>query len=230
MPAQPARPSAPSSIARLSIGQVLEVLREEFPDLAHSKLHYLEAEGLISPERTPSGYRKYSRADVERLQFVLRAQRDRFWPLKVIKEHLLEHGVDSEVTSIASRPGPSAAKPAVRLDRRGLAVKADVEDAFLVELEQYGMLPEGVLFYGAAELEITTAARDLAAEGLHPRHLVMLRTAAEREAHMIGSVATPRSRRGDPAARGGAEDFARDLGESMISLHSALLRSRLRGS
>lgn len=230
MPAQPARPSAPSSIARLSIGQVLEVLREEFPDLAHSKLHYLEAEGLISPERTPSGYRKYSRADVERLQFVLSAQRDRFWPLKVIKEHLLEHGVDSEVTSIASRPGPSAAKPAVRLDRRGLAAKADVEDAFLVELEQYGMLPEGVLFYGAAELEITTAARDLAAEGLHPRHLVMLRTAAEREAHMIGSVATPRSRRGDPAARGGAEDFARDLGESMISLHSALLRSRLRGS
>lgn len=118
----------------------------------------------------------------------------------------------------------------MRLDRRGLAAKADVEDAFLVELEQYGMLPEGVLFYGAAELEITTAARDLAAEGLHPRHLVMLRTAAEREAHMIGSVATPRSRRGDPAARGGAEDFARDLGESMISLHSALLRSRLRGS
>lgn len=230
MPASASRRPSSSGPGRLSIGQVLETLRDEFPDLSHSKLHYLEAEGLIEPQRTPSGYRKYSPADVDRLLFVLRAQRDRFWPLKVIKEHLLEHGVDSEVTSIASRPGPSSTMHAVRLDRRGLAEKASVGEEFLEELEQYGMLPEGQLFFGAAELEITVAARDLAAEGLHPRHLVMLRTAAEREAHMISSVAKPRSRQGDAAARGGAEDFARDLGESMISLHSALLRTRLRGS
>ena len=206
------------------------MLRDEFPDLSHSKLHYLESEGLISPERTASGYRKYASTDIDRLLFVLRAQRDRFWPLKVIKEHLLEHGVDSDVTSIASRPGPTSTIQAVRLDRRGLAQRAGVDEEFLVELEQYGMLAEGLLFYGAAELEITTAARELAVEGLHPRHLVMLRTSAEREAHMIGSVARPRSRAGDSAAQGGAEDFARDLGESMITLHSALLRTRLRGS
>ena len=223
------RPSSPGR-GRLSIGQVLAMLRDEFPDLSHSKLHYLESEGLISPERTASGYRKYASTDIDRLLFVLRAQRDRFWPLKVIKEHLLEHGVDSDVTSIASRPGPTSTIQAVRLDRRGLAQRAGVDEEFLVELEQYGMLAEGLLFYGAAELEITTAARELAAEGLHPRHLVMLRTSAEREAHMIGSVARPRSRAGDSAAQGGAEDFARDLGESMITLHSALLRTRLRGS
>ncbi|HJB09835.1 MAG TPA: MerR family transcriptional regulator [Candidatus Brachybacterium merdavium] len=222
------RPSSPGR-GRLSIGQVLAMLRDEFPDLSHSKLHYLESEGLISPERTASGYRKYSSTDIDRLLFILRAQRDRFWPLKVIKEHLLEHGVDSDVTSIASRPGPTSTIQAVRLDRRGLAQRAGVDEEFLVELEQYGMLAEGLLFYGAAELEITTAARELAAEGLHPRHLVMLRTSAEREAHMIGSVARPRSRAGDSAAQGGAEDFARDLGESMITLHSALLRTRLRG-
>jgi len=206
------------------------MLRDEFPDLSHSKLHYLESEGLISTERTASGYRRYASSDIDRLLFVRRAQRDRFWPLKVIKEHLLEHGVDSDVTSIASRPGPTSTIQAVRLDRRGLAQRAGVDEDFLVELEQYGMLAEGLLFYGAAELEITTAARELAAEGLHPRHLVMLRTSAEREAHMIGSVARPRSRAGDSAAQGGAEDFARDLGESMITLHSALLRTRLRGS
>ena len=228
MPASASRrPSSPAT-SRLSIGQVLEILRDEFPDLAHSKLHYLESEGLITPERTPSGYRKYSRDDVDRLRFVLRAQRDRFWPLKVIKEHLLEHGVDSEVTSIASRPGPSATLQAVRLDRRGLAREAGVEEEFLAELEQYGFLTDDVLFYGTTELEIVTAARDLADEGLHPRHLVMLRTAAEREAHMIRSVARPRSRSGDSAARGEAEDFARDLGESMISLHGAMLRTKLR--
>lgn len=230
MPASASRRPGTSPSARLSIGQVLDLLRDEFPDLAHSKLHYLEAEGLISPQRTPAGYRKYARSDVDRLLFVLRAQRDRFWPLKVIKEHLLEHGVDGdgEITSIASRPGPSAAIHAVRLDRHGLAEKAGVQDAFITELEQYGMLPEGQLFYGSTELEITTAARDLAAEGLHPRHLVMLRTSAEREAHMIRSVASPRSRPTDPASRGEAEDFARDLGESFITLHSSLLRSRLR--
>ena len=220
------RPS--SAAARLSIGQVLEMLRDEFPDLAHSKLHYLESEGLIMPDRTPAGYRKYSREDVERLRFVLRAQRDRFWPLKVIKEHLLEHGVDSEVTSIASRPGPSSTLQAVRLDRRGLCREASVEEEFLLELEQYGLLAEGALFYGTAELELVRAARDLAEEGLHPRHLVMLRTAAERQAHMIRSVARPRARSGDAAARGEAEDFARDLGESMITLHGAVLRSALR--
>lgn len=223
------RPNS-SGIARLSIGQVLASLQDEFPDLAHSKLHYLESEGLITPERTPAGYRKYTRDDVDRLMFVLRAQRDRFWPLKVIKEHLFEHGVDSEVTSIASRPGPTSTIQAVRLDRRGLARRAAVEESFLEELEQYGLLAEGLLFYGSAELEIVTSARDLAEEGLHPRHLVMLRTSAEREAHMIGSVAKPRSRSGDSAARGEAEDFARDLGESMIALHSAVLRTKLRDS
>ncbi|AXK45081.1 MerR family transcriptional regulator [Brachybacterium saurashtrense] len=228
MPASASRRPSPSAAARLSIGQVLEILRDEFPELAHSKLHYLESEGLIAPERTPAGYRKYSREDVDRLRFVLRAQRDRFWPLKVIKEHLLEHGIDSEVTSIASRPGPTSALQAVRLDRRGLLREAAVEEDFLAELEQFGMLAEGVLFYGAAELEIVTAARDLAEEGLHPRHLVMLRTAAERQAHMIRSVARPRSRTGDAAARGEAENFARDLGESMITLHSAMLRTNLR--
>ena len=220
------RPS--SAAARLSIGQVLEMLRDEFPDLAHSKLHYLESEGLIMPDRTPAGYRKYSREDVDRLRFVLRAQRDRFWPLKVIKQHLLEHGVDPEITSIASRPGPSSTLQAVRLDRRGLAREAGVEEDFLAELEQFGFLGDDLLFYGSTELEIVSAARDLADEGLHPRHLVMVRTAAEREAHMARSVARPRSRSGDAAARGEAEDFARDLGESMITLHGAVLRTRLR--
>lgn len=236
MAASASRRSTSPRPARLSIGQVLSVLREEFPDLSHSKLHYLEAEGLISPHRTSAGYRKYSGEDIERLQFVLRAQRDRFWPLKVIKEHLLEHGVGegeepgAAVTSIASRPGPSSTLQPLRLDRRGLAARAGVEVGFLDELEQYGMLSRERHVYGATDLEIVTAARALAAVGLHPRHLVMLRTSAEREAHMIASVARPRSRSGDSAAQGEAEDFARDLGESMITLHSALLRDRLRGT
>lgn len=228
MPASASRRPSSAGSSRLSIGQVLAQLRDEFPDLAHSKLHYLEAEGLISPERTSSGYRKYSRDDVERLRFVLRAQRDRFWPLKVIKEHLLEYGHETDVTSIASRPGPSAELKAVRLDRRGLQREAGIDDDLLCELEQYGLIGRDQLFYGNNELEIARAARELAAHGLQPRHLVMLRSSAEREAHMIRSVAGVRSRAADPAARGEAQDAVRDLGEEMITLHSALLRERLR--
>ncbi|GAB2543845.1 transcriptional regulator FtsR [Brachybacterium huguangmaarense] len=230
MPASASRASSSASGARLSIGQVLEMLREEFPDLSHSKLHYLEAEELISPQRTPSGYRKYSSADVDRLVFVLRAQRDRFWPLKVIKEHLSEHGIDDagSVTSIASRPGPTAQLQPVRLDRSSLLREARVDEELLVELEQFGLLPQGELFYGATELDIVRSARALADEGLRPRHLVMVRSAVQREAHMIRSVALPHSRPADSASRGGAEDLARDLGESMNTLHNALLRSTLR--
>lgn len=229
MPAPASRP-AESRGALLSIGQVLRLLGDEFPELSHSKLHYLEAEELIRPQRTASGYRKYTHGDVDRIVFILRAQRDRFWPLKVIKEHLREHGVDDgAVTSIASRPGPSAQIRPVRLDRRGLAREAHVEEEFLCELEQFGLLDDGLVRYGAAELEITRSARALAEQGLHPRHLVMLRTSAQRQAHMIGSVTRPHGRGGSSAARGEAEDLARDLGESMISLHSALLRTALRG-
>ncbi|WP_240613363.1 MerR family transcriptional regulator [Brachybacterium endophyticum] len=206
---------------------MLDLLHEEFPDLSHSKLHYLEAEELIAPERTASGYRKYSRADVDRLLFVLRAQRDRFWPLKVIKEHLLEHGVDGDITSIASRPGPSSQIQPVRLDRRGLMRETHADEDLLAELESYGMLEEGAVFYGASELEIVRAACALADEGLHPRHLVMVRTSVERQAHMLRSVAQPHSRPTDAAARGQAQSLAEELGESLNTMHNALLRKQI---
>lgn len=228
------RRTAPAHIARLSIGQVLDLLREEFPDLSHSKLHYLEAESLISPDRTPGGYRKYSREDVDRLVFVLRAQRDRFWPLKVIKEHLDAHGVTdadgAAVTSIASRPGPSAQIRAVRLDLAGVMREARVDRAFMDELVQFGMIDPDREVYGSSDVEVAKAARELAEVGLHPRHLVMVRTSVQRQVHMIRSVTSPRTRASDLAARGGAEDLERDLGESMNSLHDALLRVTLRSS
>jgi DNA-binding transcriptional MerR regulator len=74
--------------AFLSIGEVLTQLRAEFPDVTISKIRFLESEGLVEPERASSGYRKFSRADVDRLRFVLSAQRDRYLPLKVIRDQL----------------------------------------------------------------------------------------------------------------------------------------------
>ncbi|WP_324277702.1 MerR family transcriptional regulator [Blastococcus brunescens] len=88
---------------RLTIGEVLAVLRDDFPDVTISKIRYLESEDLVHPQRTPSGYRKFSRADVSRLRYVLAAQRDQYLPLRVIKDHL-------EALDRGSRcPRPSAA-------------------------------------------------------------------------------------------------------------------------
>lgn len=211
--------------SRFSIGQVLHMVQDEFPELSHSKLHYLEAEGLISPERTASGYRKYSQRDVDRLLFVLRAQRDRFWPLKVIKDHLrdLDRNGDS-VTSIASRPGPSAHLQAVKIDRDGLRRQTRVEETFLTELEHFGLLPAHKQWYSQQDIDIVVAARTLAEEGLQPRHLVLIRSAAEREAHMIDSVAQPRRRSHSSVSRGEAESLTTEMTEAVNALHNALLR------
>nr|WP_231928121.1 MerR family transcriptional regulator [Devriesea agamarum] len=206
---------------------MLELVRDEFPELTHSKLHFLEAQGLITPDRTPSGYRKYSRDDVDTLLFVLRAQRDRFWPLKVIKEHLATNGPSSEVTSIARHSGPSAQPVRVKFDRVGMCREAQIDEEFLAELEEFGFLPRRGLFFGQADVEIARAARELADEGLHPRHLVMVRTAVGRQAHMLRSVAEPRKNRKSADAHGEAETVAHDLGESLITLHNALLRVTL---
>lgn len=218
-----------SGSGQYSIGQVLQMLQEEFPDLSHSKLHYLEAEGLISPSRSPKGYRKYSRHDVDCLLFVLRAQRDRFWPLKVIKQHLERHGVESStgegtITSIAAHAGPSSRLAPVRLDRAGLRRRTQASEEFLVELEQFGLLSREEDRYGQAEVDAVRAAQILAAEGLHPRHLVMLRSAVEREAHLIASVTQSRSRAQSSVSRGEAESLSAELTEAVNSLHNALLR------
>ena len=100
--------------AYLSIGDVLTLLREEFPDVTISKIRFLESQGLVNPERSPSGYRKFYEQDVERLRWVLRQQREHFLPLKVIRDRLAqEDGAPAEESdppaSIAALLRPAAA-------------------------------------------------------------------------------------------------------------------------
>jgi DNA-binding transcriptional MerR regulator len=217
--AVPAPGPGPSRAAGLlSIGQVLSLVQEEFPEVSHSKLHFLETQGLLSPERSPSGYRKYSRDDVDRLLFILRAQRDRFWPLKVIREHL--QAAEAEAASIV-RTDPAGE---TRLDRTRLCTDAQISEEFLENLEAYGLLPRRGDWFRQADLEIARGARTLADHGLEPRHLVMLRSAVDRQAHLVRS-ATPagRSRR-DPAAEGEAEETRQELTEAVIDIWTNLLR------
>lgn len=220
--------AAQSSPHLFSIGQVRAQLREEFPDLTHSKLHFLESEGLIAPVRTASGYRKYTDADIDRIVFILRAQRDRFWPLKMIKAHL-ESADDHEgpVHGLAAHAlGRPEAAP-VRLTRIELAREARVAPAFITELEEYGLLPHGADIYGPRDLDIVIACRDLARTGLQPRHLALVRSTAQRQAHLLRSVTTAAVKPDDPAAAEQAADAERFGARALQSLHAALLSAEL---
>lgn len=229
----------------MSIGEVLTHLRAEFPDATISKLRFLEAEGLVEPERTASGYRKYSWDDVARLTYILTAQRDHYLPLRVIREHLAASGVES-----LPGPGGSVSRPAlvavdqlptardfqperveVRLSRAELTAQAGISDAQLRDLEQYGLVgARNGSYYDADALEIAKVVAELAEFGLEPRHLRAYRTAADREIGLFEQVVAPLARQQSPEARARAVETVRELAALSLRLHAALVQAGLRGS
>ncbi len=233
-------PNQPRTQLR-SIGQVLAGLKNDFPDISISKIRFLEAEGLISPERAPSGYRRYDPADVERLRYVLSVQRDHYLPLKVIREHLeaMDKGrappplpgqfggaaspVDSgEATGEAAptAPPPPPRQP-VRLTRTDLLEASGLTEAALVELErQQIVLPKrGSTHYGREALTLAIAARRLAEFGVDGRHLRAFKMSADREVGLVEQAIAPYVRR---AASG--RDVAGEVTQLVISFHAALVR------
>ncbi|MEU8893220.1 MerR family transcriptional regulator [Streptomyces sp. NPDC048442] len=233
------RGTAPAGSRLMSIGSVLSLLREEFPEVTISKIRFLEAEGLVEPQRTPSGYRKFSPADVERLAQVLRMQRDHYLPLKVIKEHLdaLERGEDVQLPSpggprelLEGAPETAPERVTVaRLGREELLAAAEVEESDLVEWEAYGLIAE--LSEGGYDAEAVTVAKlvaDLGRFGLEPRHLRAMKAAADREAGLIGNVVAPLRRHRNPQTRAHAEATTRELAGLTVRLHAALVQTALR--
>ncbi|WDZ88147.1 MerR family transcriptional regulator [Micromonospora cathayae] len=233
----------------MSIGEVLAQLRVEFPDTTISKLRFLEAEGLVEPQRTPAGYRKYSWDDVARLRFVLTAQRDQYLPLRVIREQLAEWDASSSDGAGRPRPtlvavgpggevpgrGPADPDPVesatVRLSRTDLVARSGVDESTLGELERLGVVvssPPG--WYDGDALIIARAVAGLAAYGLEPRHLRAFRTAADREAGLFAQLLAPLARQSDPAARARAAETARELVALSQQLHAALVRVGLRST
>ncbi len=228
----------------MSIGEVLAQLRVDFPDATLSKLRFLEAEGLVEPQRTAAGYRKYSWDDVARLRFVLTAQRDQYLPLRVIREQLADWDATGEQPG-RSRPalvavGPGGEVPGqpaevesarMRLDRAELIARSGVDKAALVELERLGVVvsdPPG--WYDGDALIIAQAVAGLAAYGLEPRHLRGYRLAADREVGLFAQLVTPLARQNDPAARARAAETARELVALSQRLHAALVRVGLRST
>jgi DNA-binding transcriptional MerR regulator len=233
--------SLPSSRRRLSIGEVLGALRPDFPDVTISKIRYLESEGLVEPERTPSGYRKFSSDDVERLRYVLTAQRENYYPLKVIRDHLdaMDRGLaPPELTTGSPRvpqvvlapdvDGARAEGPGLRLSRSELLAAAQIEEQLLDQIEGFGLLAAGRSgHYDAAALLVATTVGELAAYGLEPRHLRSIKSAADREADLVEQVVTPQRRQRDAAAKARADETVRQLSTLTLRLHTALVRKAL---
>ncbi|MFH8658668.1 transcriptional regulator FtsR [Streptomyces afghaniensis] len=220
----------------MSIGTVLKVLRDEFPEVTISKIRFLEAEGLIEPQRTPSGYRKFSAHDVERLGHVLRMQRDHYLPLKVIREHLeaMERGEAVQLPALGrQRDGESAPEPpevptAARIGREELLAAAGVGEDELREWESYGLvtpLEDGV--YDAEAVTVASLIAELGRFGIEPRHLRVMKAAADREAGLVDQVVAPLKRHRNPQTRAHAEARTKELAGLTVKLHAALVQTAL---
>ncbi len=220
----------------MSIGAVLNALRDEFPDITISKIRFLESEGLVEPRRTPAGYRKFSAHDVERLGQVLRMQRDHYLPLKVIREHLdaMERGEAVPLPMLGrQRDGESAPEPAegptvARIGRDELLAAAGIGEQELKEWESYGLLAP--LSDGAYDAEAVTVASlvvQLGRFGIEPRHLRVMKAAADREAGLVDQVVAPLKRHRNPQTRAHAEARTKELAGLAVKLHAALVQTAL---
>ncbi|GAA1751964.1 MerR family transcriptional regulator [Luedemannella helvata] len=223
-------------VATMSIGEVLSRLRPQFPDVTISKLRFLEAEGLIEPHRAPSGYRKYSVAHLDRLRFILSAQRDRYLPLRVIREQLaaLDRGERVVGVSVAQpSDGPAADVSAgaveVRVSRAELTERAGLDAESVTALIEYGLLvPGSDGSFDAEALAVARAAAQLAAYGIGARHLRASRAAADREVGLLEQIVTPIARHGGPGGRAQALETVHELAALTAQLHAALVRAGLR--
>ena len=243
-----------------SIGSVLGQLRADFPDVTISKIRFLESEGLVQPERTAAGYRQFSAADVQRLRYVLTAQRDHYLPLRVIKEQLdaMDRGepegppdsrperltdghrsrsprslvgVPTQAPSDLAGPADLDAADSVRMTQEELLAAAGIGRKELAELEHFGLVRPGPAgFYDSDAVLMARTAQAMTDFGLEPRHLRAFRASADREVGLLAQIVSPMIRQRDPDARARADEVVRELAMLSVRLHALLVKAGLRSA
>jgi DNA-binding transcriptional MerR regulator len=223
----------PSNRKALTIGAVAKILSQEFEDVSISKIRYLEDQKLLSPRRTPGGYRLYSQADVERLRTILRMQRDEFLPLRVIRQELAagareERGGTASLRRATTVEGGKGS----RISLEELMEVTGVAGELIKELEDWRLVRpeniEGRKFYDDADREIVKACAELARFGVQGRNLKVLRTAADREAALLEAVVGPALRSSNHNRRRDAIENLESLAASCNNLTHMLLVRDLR--
>jgi DNA-binding transcriptional MerR regulator len=239
----------------LSIGEVLDLLKEEFPDVTISKIRFLESQGLLDPERTPSGYRKFYDDDIARLRWILTQQKENFLPLKVIKGRLTskteapppaasapqEAPVAPAAPVEEPKPVPARARPepahthldtGVSMTFDELRSASGLEPAALRELERYALVEGkpvgGQTYYDEDALVVARLCAGFARHGVEARHLRMYKTGVEREAGFYEQVIMPLVKQRNPASRRQALETLTELSQLGGDLRGALLRAALR--
>lgn len=218
-----------------SIGDVLKQLQVDFPDVSVSKIRFLESEGLITPQRSKSGYRRFSPEDISRLRYILANQRDSFLPLKVIKEQLeaMDSGkvtpVDSR-RSVAGTVTPDQFRQATvrRLTRTDVCSQAGVDEPFVASLVKMGMItPDAAGFFSVDDVDVARIASRIGEYGIDNRHLKSLVTQAQRQSDLVNRVAGPVAHGRDENAKERSAEVSRELSALVVSLHAALIKGNL---
>lgn len=216
----------------LTIGELIDLLRDEFPDVSVSKVRFLESQGLLAPGRSEGGYRQFERHDIDRLRFILRQQRDHFLPLKVIKSKLTlwERGEepDPEDASLRSDLLTPGGEP---VSRQEVMRRSGLTEEQLEALVEHGLLTpsEGEeTVFPAGSIGVATEARRLFAQGLEARHLRVIRHAVERETDVLAQLTAPLLRVRNPEAREQVRNLLSGCGEAVLALHRSLLSDELR--
>jgi DNA-binding transcriptional MerR regulator len=244
---------APRQAKSLTIGAVCKQLSQEFPDISISKIRYLEDQKLLSPRRTPGGYRLYAQSDVSRLRTILRLQRDEFLPLRVIRQELAAgrsfeeaqvgpaaaEGGEGQPTGGDGRPGAALRRLTFSLQNRGalysledVVEETGAEPRLIAELEDYGIvqgeLRGGTRYYDETQREIVRAVTELARYGVAGRNLRVFRTSAEREAALLQQILAPSLRSRNPERRKEAVEALENLAAVASHLKHLLLVRDLR--
>ncbi len=242
LPAEAPRPAQKS----ITIGAVCKGLSQEFPDISISKIRYLEDQKLLTPRRTPGGYRLYSPNDVARLRTILRLQRDEFLPLRVIRQELASgRGSEPEVPPVAPGGAQAAAEPRRRwrptvsvteaaafYTLEDVIEETQADPKLVRELEEYGVVKgvqrNGVKYFDDTEREIIRAVTELARYGVGGRNLRVFRSSADREASLLQQILEPALRSRNPQRRKEAVEALENLAVVATHLKHLLLIRDLR--
>jgi DNA-binding transcriptional MerR regulator len=218
-----------SDIDLLSIGEVINELRDEFPDVSVSKIRFLESQGLVDPHRTSSGYRQFGTDEMARIRFILQQQRDHFLPLKVIKSKLTlwERGEDAATASEHSDAIEPTGEP---LTREDLLKRSNLDETQLDQLIDARIINpiDGSDVFPPETGVIGSEARRLLELGLEPRHLRAVKLAVERESELLRQLVDPLTRANNAEAQERARDVLTLSNDSVQAMHRAMLNGELR--
>lgn len=224
MSARPTSLSSARSSKLFTIGRVLSILELDFPELSPSKLRFLEEQGLVTPQRTESGYRKFTEEDIDRLRIVLELQRDQYLPLKVIRQYLDD--LDSGKTpKLPNSQGLKSlrAKPGKQFSELDLIAETAITPALIADAREVGLL--GVAPFTASDVAIARSVVQLQRFGIAPRHLRGLKAAADREIGIIEGVVAPVLAKNETGSRSRAAHFAAEIESQFATIRTEIVRS-----